>query len=100
MRLFDSGIMIDSAGGYQDIGVLQTGKDQLEAAKGELKKALELIAANWKGSAAIQCDQMLKSFDGQIDDLLTVNSRAIGLLKAIMDTYKDADATIARKMSD
>lgn len=94
----DSGIMIDSRDATQDKNDLKAGCASLEEVKKDLAMAREMLAANWKGSAAMECDQLLEGFIRQVDEAINAAHTAATMLNTIVVTYQDADRALSGKM--
>lgn len=96
--IFDTGIMVSSDDARDDSTDLGEGRKSLEQAENALARAQSLLAQEWKGDAAIQCEQMLQSFINQVQDLIALTETASKSLFAITDTYCDADIALRDKM--
>ena len=96
--MFDSGIMIDSAEGKRDNADLAGGRNYLQNVKQELENARKIIAADWKGEAAAQCDQRLAGFIEQIDGLIGRTNKANRIINDIIETYSEADRALSGHM--
>lgn len=95
---WDADIMIDSADADGDKADLKEGCQSLQSAKEELESACGILAKYWKGEAAIQCDERLRSFIEQVQELITLADTASKGLDAIAYTYRDADQAVSRQM--
>ena len=96
--MFGSGIMIDSRDAVRDKADLSGGRNYLTEVKNDLVHVRAMIASDWKGDAAIRCDELLEGFIRQIDGFIGGTQAATRMLNAIVDTYRDADRALASKM--
>lgn len=98
MAFFDSGIMIDSSQAELDKQDLSRGRTSLDEAKRILQQMQRIISADWKGTAATQCAELIDGFIRQTEGFSQGTGSAISMLDAIVNTYRDADRALASKM--